>query len=237
MVLPSSQHFFLRTLVTTTLLILGTATGYASTIIAAVGDSITAGWPYRTSNGNGCYLSQSGCNVGYEKPLQAKLDDTLLRNYGDPGSYSSDARNTVSSLVGSTTPPEIVITMAGTNDLWGSSIYTVNANMTLAIDEAIKKDIPIVLGTIPPDTRGGANATKNIPGANQLLRDLAESRKIPLADHYVATSYSDWQNNKMSDGLHPNLSGYELMADVWYNAIQELNTVTSIVPILSILLL
>ena len=43
--------------------------------------------------------------------------------------------------------------------------------------------------------------------------------KIELADLYYASS--NWNSLMTSDGLHPNHSGYEVMAGEWFKALQR----------------
>ena len=53
-----------------------------------------------------------------------------------------------------------------------------------------------------------------------MIREEAESEKVPLADHERA--FGRDLAGQGPDGLHPNDGGYELIAETWFDVIVEL---------------
>ena len=94
------------------------------------------------------------------------------------------------------------------------------------IDKARARGVLPVLGTITPDPR---YPEKNIPGANKLLRDLAQKKKVALADHYSAL-IGNWSNLCTSDRMHPNRTGYSIMAQTWADAMTETDQLAAPLP-------
>ena len=111
--------------------------------------------------------------------------------------------------------------MEGTNDLWYVSTGTVVDRVRLAIHNIVAAGKTPVIGTLLPDTRGNTNNIKRIPLTNDGIRRVVASENVLLADLYTAASFSGWAR-LMADGLHPNYSGYQLMASTWYTALEDI---------------
>ncbi len=210
----------------------------AQTIIAAVGDSITSGYPeVWCSRGRQAY-------GGYSKYLEPQLDasgwSVTLQNYGIAGDRAKwlaldynkwcttetwihngalIRHNQINVALARTPLPEYMLMMAGTNDLSFHSAPTVMAYLEYNVEEAIlPAGVTPIMATILPDTRS-SHAFKDETGLNALIRAYASANDITYAELYYATSVSGWKS-MMSDGLHPNNDGRRLMADVWYGALQ-----------------
>jgi lysophospholipase L1-like esterase len=188
----------------------------AETVIVAVGDSITRGLQDQSGDGNGCH----DCG-GYEQPLEYLLDNNQLPatvyNYGVPGELSREGAARVPELL-NTVNPDYLLYMEGTNNLYWVAPTDVQSDYeSVILGVTAKGKIPVI-GTIPPDTRDGWNTLKHIPETNDLIKNLAATYHVEVADLYHATSFSGWAT-LMSDGLHPTRTGYSLMASVWLKAI------------------
>ena len=187
-------------------------------IVSAFGDSITTGYPYWTgTDGNGCL--PSSCGGGYREPLQALLQSSgrnaLVQNWGRRGDTTESGLARIDAVL-TASKPRYLLLMEGTNQLYWGSAQTVRDNLGYMIDKAKARGVLPVLGTITPDPR---YPEKNIPGLNSLLRDLAQEKKIALADQYAAV-IDNWSNLCSSDQMHPNLEGYAIMGRVWAEAMQ-----------------
>ncbi len=202
------------------LFLAATYTANAQIRIATVGDSITQGVPYRYSSGNGC----TNCG-GYQPKLELLIDAQswsagTVYNYGVAGEWSSTGAGKIPGIISSINP-DYVMFMEGTNDLGFSvSPYTVRARVEIAVNNTIAGGKIPIIGTLLPDTRGGSNAAKQIPLTNELIRAMLVEKGVQLAELYYATSFSGWAS-LMPDGLHPDHSGYQLMANTWYSALVE----------------
>ena len=192
--------------------------------VDAFGDSITAGWWVYARDGNGCV----GCG-GYEPALQSLLKsagrDAVVKNWGKGSETTDHGASRVDDVI-THDKPRYMLLMEGTNDLLFFSEDTVLKNMTRMVDASLARGVAPILGTILPDSRGG----KRITQTNDLLRELAAKKNIPLADHYTAVK-DNW-SSLTADGLHPNSAGYRKMAEVWFDAMQTID----LTPILMLLL-
>jgi len=210
----------------------------AVTTMAAVGDSITSGYPeINCARGKQAY-------GGYAKYLEPKLDSngwaTTLYNYGiggdraewatqEEGVHCKDEHwkfdgspikhDQIAVASGRAPKPEYMLYLFGTNDLGYHSPPTVVNYIKNGINQIIGNDIIPIVGTILPDTRV-AGDPKDIHSTNNLLRPWLISMDVQIAEFYNAASNSGW-NSMMSDGLHPDNSGRQFMANIWYQALLD----------------
>ena len=187
----------------------------ATDIVAAFGDSITTGWPYKTDNGDGCY----NCG-GYEIYLQDLFNqnnmDIAVFNYGVPGETAGDGLNRIDSVMLDSNA-DYVLLMEGTNDL---SFFVDPATVAYMLYQMAWKvhlwGKKPILATITPDTRYGQD-WKNVGIANSWIRYYARiSSWIRLSNQYDAI-LPYWDQGYNYDGLHPNWSGYWIMARTWFH--------------------
>jgi lysophospholipase L1-like esterase len=73
---------------------------------------------------------------------------------------------------------------------------------------------------VPPGAFGRAKGYQIVPSYDDLIRALATSENVPLADVYAAFG-SDAPTLIGFDGLHPNSSGYQRIADTFLTAIKS----------------
>jgi lysophospholipase L1-like esterase len=98
----------------------------------------------------------------------------------------------------------------------------VEANLAEMMRIVQLRKVAIIAGTVPllnPEgfrTRGAAN----IPKLNEIIREEAEAKRVPIADHEEAFG-KDFKGMG-PDGLHPNALGYEIMAETWFDVIQTM---------------
>jgi len=193
--------------------------------IAAFGDSITRGYPYHTDNANG--IPNNG---GYIPTLQSQLNgqdwEATVLNFGYPGervslgSIPGKHRIAVSdghphAVLGS--HPDYVLIMEGTNDLpMGVGPGYVGDALRYAVDKVQDAEKIAVIGTLLP--RFDKNSWVDISGLNSNIFQIAADREIEVADLYHASG--NWNSLMTSDGLHPNTSGYSVMAGEWFDALQ-----------------
>lgn len=209
--------------------------------IAAFGDSITRGYPYNTDNANG--IPNNG---GYVPTLQSQLNtedwEASVLNFGYPGERVSIGtvpgkfRISLSdghpyAVLGSN--PDYVLVMEGTNDLALTGIGGITDALHYVIDQVLAAEKTPVIGTLLP--RFDQYSYLDVPGLNSNIRQLAVDENIELADLYYASS--NWNALMTSDGLHPNYSGYEVMAGEWFKALQRAVPDVVVTPMLYLLLL
>jgi lysophospholipase L1-like esterase len=117
--------------------------------------------------------------------------------------------------------PNIVLLHAGTNDTSRSPTGMSDRLGTL-IDHILADgpDVLLVVTTIIPIKQGsygtvGESFNKEVPGVVQKRIDAG--KHVILVDMFKAFPSSGLS----SDGVHPNQSGYDWMAGVWYDAIKS----------------
>jgi len=232
------MHTMIRFLLTITLIAGLSSTTYAATIMAAVGDSITSGWPEVL-----CARGKQK-HGGYSKYLEPKLDSngwaTTLYNYGIHGDRAEWAYKTYDRRcsdenwshngqairhnqipVALARSPELsyILYLFGTNDLGYGHASTVFARIKIGVNAILAGGVTPVVGTIMPDTRSGKEF-KETTELNSLLRAWLNGNEIQIAEFYNATSNSGWKN-MMSDGIHPDDDGRQFMANIWFDALNE----------------
>lgn len=115
--------------------------------------------------------------------------------------------------------PNIVLLMAGTNDM---TFGNANAVMQLGtlIDKLVAADanMLVVVAQITPRD-GGNTSTETF---NRALPDLVQSRASAGKHVLLVDMYTGFPMDGLGDIVHPNKTGYDWMAGVWYKAIGPL---------------
>ncbi len=100
--------------------------------------------------------------------------------------------------------PSLALIMFGTNDVPRSEPEAYRQNLTQIVSEVESGGVIPVLSTIPPRFAGTNPAT--IDQYNQIIREIAESRQIPLWNYWLALQGPEMVNQGMDkDGIHPNV--------------------------------
>ena len=127
--------------------------------------------------------------------------------------------------------PELVIIMAGTNDIAGntgpSSIEMIAHNIISMAELAMINDIKIILCSVLPvydyTWKPGLNPVGKISDLNEIIKDYAQNNDITYLDYY--SSMVDDRKGLIEDftydGVHPNKLGYTIMESLLETAIVE----------------
>ena len=206
---------------------------YGQTKIMPLGDSITKG------------VTGSNPVGGYRDDLQTLLTNALIGwdfvgnemdgSFPDPdhqGVNGLTAEDMVPQIDGwlallatAGKTPDIVVLHIGTNDISadrnGSEIIT---DIGTIIDKivAVNSSVKIILSTLVPRLDGKDPATTTL---NTAIVSLASQKagigiSIILADpNAVIKANPNWPTDHMFDLLHPNDSGYAILAQIYFNAI------------------
>jgi lysophospholipase L1-like esterase len=122
-----------------------------------------------------------------------------------------------------------LLLMEGSNDVDGAPGDSCLLNKAIGVlrriaDDAKSRGIQVILATIPPMVPPGvASRTKGyqvVPTYNDMVRALGVAEGVPVADVYAAFG-SDAPSLIGFDGLHPNASGYQRIADTFFAAIKN----------------
>jgi len=198
-----------------------------------LGNSITMGissnYPY-TGYRDDLYnlLINDGLNVDFVgslqngDPFQFDVD-----HEGHPGWMAQDINANINVWLNDSSP-NVVLLHIGTNDISGNESNQDNINEIESIINKIynyNSQTTILLCSIIPrkDDKNNKTIELNVL-INQLVNQkIGEGYNIYYVDQYSAfTSNVNWQNEYMSDYLHPNDDGYYLMAVTFFNVLTNI---------------
>src|SRR5690606_10532215 len=119
-------------------------------------------------------------------------------------------------------PAEVVLLHIGTNDVGkGLGLEVSTANVERILDEVDRCDpaSEVVLARII----NKRTPVQWVSDFNERIAALAQDRiadgdRIYVVDHESALTYPD----DLKDSVHPMQSGYDKMADVWLNALEDI---------------
>lgn len=131
--------------------------------------------------------------------------------------------------------PQTVVILGGTNDIArGVPPETIEANLTMMADLAEKYNIRPIFATLLPvsDYHKASNPSYErtrqrppvvIRNVNDWLKSFCAQRNYTLLDYFSAVVTQDGYLKKelSDDGLHPNPSGYRIMAPLAQQAIER----------------
>ena len=127
--------------------------------------------------------------------------------------------------------PELVIILAGINDIAGntgpSKIENVAGNIFSMAELARVNHIKVILSSVLPASaipwRPGIDPVASIIKLNLMLKAYAEKNQLIYVDYYSATVNADrgFKKELTIDGVHPNLAGYKVMEPLAERAITE----------------
>ena len=125
--------------------------------------------------------------------------------------------------------PELVIILAGTNDIAGntgpSSIEMIAHNIISMAELAMINDIKIILCSVLPvydyTWKPGLNPVGKISALNEIIRDYAQNNGIMYLDYYssMVDDRKGLTEDYTYDGVHPNKLGYTTMESLLETAI------------------
>lgn len=141
-------------------------------------------------------------------------------NEGHPGALISDME--LYAEKGLQQQPNVVLLLAGTNDIYKDVDRTTAPDRLGSLIDKITTTSPstvVLVAQIPPMDDGAANAaTQTFNNAIPIVVDLraAAGAKVLTVDIDPRFTTTD-----LGDGLHPNDSGYSLLAHMFYTGIQR----------------
>jgi len=212
----------------------------AATRIMPLGDSITVGY------GTGTDKTTYSDITGYRQPLYQKLraagynvdfvgsvragqsvsPSFDVDNEGHPGYTPAQILSGISGPADTwlnKNPAKVVLLHIGTNGLRSDRVdlWVTNTGKILEAIDKVDSSITVVLALIV-----NQNPTNQVVTQfNTKLRQVAQTRiangdDIRIVDMETALSYP----GDLADQYHPNQSGYNKMANAWYNALDDFLT-------------
>ncbi len=202
--------------------------------IMPLGDSITEGTYGNQDTRTESYIT------GYRQPLFLALQSSNYNvdfvgslisgelatplfdadHEGHPGYFDEQIASGIYDWL-TANPADIVLLHIGTNDLYVYSGDTSTTDVENILNEIFRfnKNITVVLALIINQSPPSSAVTQfNINLAAMAGKRIAAGDKIVLVDMEHALDYT----TDMTENLHPNDSGYDKMARVWFNALTPL---------------
>jgi lysophospholipase L1-like esterase len=143
--------------------------------------------------------------------------DWRVLNRGVDGERSDQVRARFERDVLGTQRPDIVVIIAGVNDIYqGRSADAVERELEAMYDAARAARIPVVAGTIIPFNTATSDQNRRMRAVNDWIREYAARHPEDVAscDTRAALSTPGAPDRLVSspDDLHPSPDGYRLMA-------------------------
>jgi lysophospholipase L1-like esterase len=192
----------------------GISRGNRRNVFAKIGDSITESGSFLYDFGYGWYTLGNHSEV---LPVIQRFVTTTFpdgSNSFNRPSFSAVGGWTSGDALegGSSSPlvqelnythPMFAIVMYGTNDMQRSNLSTYTANMNTIVDTIESFGTVPILSTIPPRNDSDSLAAQ-VLDFNNVVRNIASTRHLPLIDYYVAMMPLP-SHGISDDGIHPNL--------------------------------
>jgi lysophospholipase L1-like esterase len=190
-----------------------------------LGDSITYGSHSSTGNGYRGPLWNELSGEGYELNFVGGVLEGSMADSSDEGhpGWRIDALQDIVNGSVSTYRPNVVLLMAGANDLiQNDDVSTAPSRLSALIDQITANDpgVTVLVGNLIQSLN--ANVVADGPAFNAALPAIIASKQaagqhVALVDMYDAIPTSDLG----PDGIHPTDAGYQLMANAWNTAVQS----------------
>lgn len=192
--------------------------------ILCFGDSLTYGTTSRTLGGMPTLTTVEGYMPKLARLLSAQYGEGFeLINSGIGGETSTEGLDRLGGEV-RLYQPDLVLLLHGIIDVNTAAprFPVVRANLSDMMRVCIRHDVHVIIGTYPPLNSEGfrIRGIEYTPRLNDVIRQEANKQDVPVADH--EKSWNRDLTMQGPDGLHPNDSGYEKMAETWLQAIQDL---------------
>lgn len=128
--------------------------------------------------------------------------------------------------------PEIVVILAGINDIAGntgpSTLDMITDNIFSMAELAKANHIKVILCSVLPALdfpwKPNQNPAEKVIALNKMIKEYADANKITYLDYYSAmvNEQKGLKADYSSDGVHPNKLGYQVMAPLAEKAIQSI---------------
>jgi len=188
-----------------------------STVVAALGDSTTAGTPFFKSPVEAPPDGEGDATAPFPYWLMQAHPEWDVRNLGVNGERTDQIRARWDRDVAPLGAAAVII-IAGVNDVYrGRPIDHVTTELRAMYDLAAAARIPVIAGSIVPFNTATPEQNARMRAINDWIRaEAARDANITFADTRAAAARDDDPDllRGSPDGLHPDVDGYRRMAGV-----------------------
>ena len=189
-----------------------------TTVVAALGDSITAGSP--RWDPDPAVRDQMGASADprsqYEYWARRRLPHTRFRNCGVFGERTDEIAARLDSCARGA---RVLILQGGINDIaQGRSVQAAARNLTETARRARSRGLRVVLVEVLPWNNGPRGADRSIRALNRRIHATGSTLHVPVYRWYSRledpASPGRMRANWTIDGDHPSVKGYRRLADL-----------------------
>ena len=192
-------------------------------LIAAVGDSITAGSPgWDPDPQRRELLDASDPRSQWEYWAGAELgDDYDIRNCGVPGDRTDEIAARLDSCVAGA---DVVVVQGGVNDLaQGRTPADATRNLRAMVERVRDSGLPVVVANVLPVNRPYRRLRRGITKLNRMIGALGRDQGIDVID-FSGTLEDPRMPGRLpanwtADGVHPSVEGYRRLGHAAAKAI------------------
>jgi lysophospholipase L1-like esterase len=188
-----------------------------TTLVAALGDSITAGSPAYDPDPN------QRANLGFGSDEKSQWEywarrahpELRFRNCGVYGERTDEiARRLDECAQGA----EVLIVQGGINDIaQGRSVGPAADNLRAMVRRGKQLGLRVAICELLPWNNGYPHADAKIRRLNELIRGVGREEDVPVLPFYETLEDPDrpgrMKEEWTSDGDHPSVEGYRLLAE------------------------
>lgn len=197
----------------------------------AFGDSITAGV------GDDPARAAKGYTPRLQNQLQAAGVSATVLNFGEGGENTVMGLGRINTVLAQGVPGDVLVLMEGTNDIskeidLETTIFDLDSMANRAEDLGMSVIHATVIPRYPEAKLDPENALTD--QLNGRIRNLAGVRQRRLADPNEAyrntpNIFGGFYSTERPDPVgHPNAAGYDILARVFFNVIQGIDTVSPV---------
>ena len=186
-------------------------------VVAALGDSITAGNPLYDPHPAARVRPGFGRDERsqYEYWAERSLDGYSFRNCGVFGERTDEI---VTRLDSCAKEADVLIVQGGINDIaQGSGIERAAANLEHMVEEGQALGMEVLLADVLPWNNGHPSADPQIAGLNRAIERIGAKRGVPVLAFHAALEDPDGPGTMgpglTDDGDHPSIEGYRRLGD------------------------
>jgi lysophospholipase L1-like esterase len=191
--------------------------------ILALGDSITAGSRAFRSPAEVPPVGRGNPESQYAYWLHARYPAWTISNRGISAQTSADIAARLDREL-NLTNPQIVILMAGVNDIYrGYPQETLRSNLQTMYERIQARGIPLMVLTILPYRGLTVQKFDQLNEINRWIESYALQHQLGFCDtyHVLSSKSNPLSLSTTQDGLHPDPQGYRLMGEAIAAALSE----------------
>jgi len=171
-------------------------------LYVALGDSITAG-------------EFIGSSSAYPARLSSLLGKTVI-NEGRSGETSASGLRRIDGILANRKPGYILILYGANDIIRGGSSSTTEHLRNMIVLAKDNNTVPVI-ATLTPAFHSHSYMQDSIVALNEQIRALGSQEHVKVVDLESAFNWDD--SYFLDDGLHPNNSGAQLIADTFNRAL------------------